>query len=180
LGVSRKTRKNGCKVGSYLSELNKTEILGGLLKRLGNFSPGAFERSFDERLIFQKTVYLLQSFGIYLGFSFSWYIRGPYCPLLAKYGYDLAKCFDRLSIVRFTNATLEQRFVAFVSFLNDRKNNAECLETLGSIHFLRDTYSGMKKSQILQMVQTKQPYLTIQQCEEAWDYLIEHKLIEGQ
>lgn len=34
--------------------------------------------SFDERLILQKTIYLVQNMGIPLGYHFSWYIRGPY------------------------------------------------------------------------------------------------------
>ncbi|MFO0938340.1 MAG: hypothetical protein U0798_17680 [Gemmataceae bacterium] len=36
--------------------------------------------SFDERLILQKAVYLIQSAGIRLGYRFRWYIRGPYSP----------------------------------------------------------------------------------------------------
>ena len=34
--------------------------------------------SFDERLILQKTIYLLQQMGIHLGYRFSWYLRGLY------------------------------------------------------------------------------------------------------
>ena len=37
-------------------------------------------KTFDERLILQKSVYLLQSCGIHLGFRFRWYLRGPYSP----------------------------------------------------------------------------------------------------
>ena len=35
-------------------------------------------RSFDERLILQKAIYLLQSAGISIGYRFRWYLRGPY------------------------------------------------------------------------------------------------------
>jgi len=37
-------------------------------------------RTFNERLILQKAVYLLQAAGIHLGFRFRWYLRGPYSP----------------------------------------------------------------------------------------------------
>jgi uncharacterized protein YwgA len=37
-------------------------------------------KTFDERLILQKSVYLLQAAGIHLGYRFRWYIRGPYSP----------------------------------------------------------------------------------------------------
>lgn len=35
---------------------------------------------FAQRLILQKSGYLLQEFGIHLGYRFSWYVRGPYSP----------------------------------------------------------------------------------------------------
>jgi uncharacterized protein YwgA len=37
-------------------------------------------KTFNERLILQKSVYLLQSAGIHMGYRFRWYIRGPYSP----------------------------------------------------------------------------------------------------
>lgn len=37
-------------------------------------------RSFADRLIMQKTGYLLQQAGVSLGYHFSWYLRGPYSP----------------------------------------------------------------------------------------------------
>lgn len=36
--------------------------------------------SFHDRLILQKTTYLLQCAGIHIGYRFRWYIRGPYSP----------------------------------------------------------------------------------------------------
>jgi len=37
-------------------------------------------KTFNERLILQKSVYLLQAAGIHMGYRFRWYIRGPYSP----------------------------------------------------------------------------------------------------
>src|SRR5438876_1106010 len=36
--------------------------------------------TFDDRLILQKAVYLLQCAGVRLGYRFRWYLRGPYSP----------------------------------------------------------------------------------------------------
>src|SRR5271170_4633462 len=36
--------------------------------------------TFNERLILQKSAYLLQAAGINMGYRFQWYIRGPYSP----------------------------------------------------------------------------------------------------
>jgi uncharacterized protein YwgA len=67
----------------------KLEELGGILKRIGNYNPEMFESSFNDRLIFQKTIYLLQAFGLYLGYYFSWYIHGPYSTTLTRDGFAL-------------------------------------------------------------------------------------------
>ena len=57
---------------THLSERDQLKILNGLLNLIGNFNPSDFLTSFSSRLIFQKTIYLLQSFGIYLGYNFTW------------------------------------------------------------------------------------------------------------
>src|SRR5438445_12999592 len=36
--------------------------------------------TFRDRLILQKTLYLLQNAGVHLGYRFRWYLRGPYSP----------------------------------------------------------------------------------------------------
>lgn len=35
-------------------------------------------QTFNDRLILQKSVYLLQAAGIHMGYRFRWYLRGPY------------------------------------------------------------------------------------------------------
>ena len=37
-------------------------------------------QTFNDRLILQKSVYLLQAGGIHMGYRFRWYLRGPYSP----------------------------------------------------------------------------------------------------
>lgn len=36
--------------------------------------------TFNDRLILQKSAYLLQMSGIHMGYRFRWYLRGPYSP----------------------------------------------------------------------------------------------------
>ena len=40
--------------------------------------------SFDPRLALQKTIYLAQATGVDLGYTFAWYLRGPYSPGLTR------------------------------------------------------------------------------------------------
>lgn len=46
-------------------------------------------KSFNERLILQKSVYLLQVAGIHIGYRFRWYIRGPYSPDLTAGAFGI-------------------------------------------------------------------------------------------
>jgi len=45
---------------------------------------------FNERLLLQKGVYLLQEAGVHLGYRYRWYLRGPYSTDLASDVFFLA------------------------------------------------------------------------------------------
>lgn len=51
--------------------------------------------SFDDRLILQKAVYLLQQAQIHLGYRFRWYIRGPYSTDLTEDVFALSRLPDK-------------------------------------------------------------------------------------
>jgi len=160
-----------------LDEQKRIRILGGLLKRIDNFSPESFEESFDSRLIFQKTVYLLQAFGLYLGYRFAWYISGPYSTGLTRDGYRLVDKFEESPDVTLKKELLEARFDEFLRFLGDRKNDAKWLETLASIHFLKSLYLGKRDKEIMHMILEKQPYLTNEEFNKALAYLEQFGLL---
>jgi uncharacterized protein YwgA len=158
-------------------EETKILLLGGLLRRIGNFDQQSFASSFDQRLILQKTVYLLQAFGLFLGYGFSWYIRGPYSPLLAHHGYNLAKAKKKVPLVRFTTKKSEKKFDEFLDFLSSKKDDADWLEILASIHLLRRLYPNYSKVKILKLVESKQPYFSKEICEKAWNDLKKYGLV---
>jgi len=51
---------------------------------------------FDERLVIQKSVCLLQYAGVHLGYRFRWYLRGPYSTELTNDAFWLAAHQDKL------------------------------------------------------------------------------------
>jgi uncharacterized protein YwgA len=68
--------------------MNRQQILlalalseGGVPLRVGQF---------DERLVIQKSVCLLQYVGVHLGYRFRWYLRGPYSSDLTSDAFWLA------------------------------------------------------------------------------------------
>ena len=116
-------------------------VLGLILRKCPEFRFGMNE--FNDRLRLQKFVYLLQAHDIYLGYDFSWYIRGPYCTILATAGFALEDFYDDIpkgsKNARFANRTIQNRFDKFVAFIRGMENDAKFLEAAASLHFLLKT-----------------------------------------
>lgn len=49
---------------------------------------GVSKDTFDDRLLSQKKLFLLQELGVNLGYSYNWYVRGPYSPDLTTYIFN--------------------------------------------------------------------------------------------
>jgi len=64
---------------------NRGVLLRLLMERLG-IDPQL--GTFADRLRLQKDVYLLQELGLQTGFSYNWYIRGPYSPGLTAAAFE--------------------------------------------------------------------------------------------
>ncbi len=154
-----------------------TEIinLGLILYNMDNFSMSTF----NGRLTLQKTIYLLQAFGVYIGYDFSWYLRGPYSSRLARDGFALQDIYRNFPTKtgKFPEKKIQQRFVKFLRFMKNKKNSPDKLEILASIHFLKNVHSKMKKENILSIVEQKQSYFTKPMCERGWTELKQIGLI---
>ena len=134
--------------------------LGGLLKRIGVVDPSGFKSSFVDRLIVQKTIYLMQEFGLFIGYRFNWYVHGPYSPGLAGDAYALCGTYDAVPWVQFVKREDEERFKQFLVFIGARAHDHDWLEKIGSIHFLSKMYPSMSREAIRQRVGAKGLSLT--------------------
>ena len=149
--------------------------LGIILKEINNFSMDKFEN----RLILQKTIYLLQSFGVNLGYSFQWYIHGTYCPDLTKQGFELEGVMGDIPLikVKFQDSGTQSRYVAFLEFIKDKKNNFDILEIASSIcYFYKRRFD---KEKILQLVENKKARFTAKDCKYAWEELEKYSVIKS-
>jgi uncharacterized protein YwgA len=147
--------------------MDRPRLLAGLLRRVGDYKL----QTFGDRLILQKTVYLLQAFGIYLGYQFNWYLRGPYSPHLAKDAFSLDARWSRFSPVKFTNDVAEQRLMEFLAFVAGHKRDEAWLETTASAHFLAKVYGLTDKDSIFEKIKCKQPRVTRRSFERCWHEL---------
>jgi len=148
-------------------------ILAGVLKRIGSFGLGSFE----ERLLLQKRIYLLQAFRLYLGYKFSWYIHGPYSPDLTRDAYQIEPLYEQIPQIAFANGRTEKRFNDYVEFLDSRKSDADWLEQLACTHFLKAIYPEKEREEIIRMIIGHERHFQASQCESAYDYLVEHSLL---
>jgi uncharacterized protein YwgA len=153
--------------------MDRPRLLAGLLRRVGDYNL----QTFSDRLILQKTVYLLQAFGIYLGYQFNWYLRGPYSPQLAKDAFGLDARWSRFDPVKFTNDVAEQRLMEFLAFVAGHKKDEGWLETTASAHFLAKVYGITDKGLIFEKIKRKQPRVTRKAFEDCWHELETDRLI---
>jgi uncharacterized protein YwgA len=147
-------------------------LLAAILKRIGSFNVN----SFTGRLIFQKTVYFLQRFGINFEYNYNWYIYGPYSQKLHKDSYEIVTLMKNSPKADFLNEDMDNRINNLVNFLDDKKTNSNWLELLASIDFLKKLAPDMTKSEIINQVMSKQTHFELSDFESAWKYLEENNL----
>lgn len=149
--------------------------LGYILKHIPGYVFSMDE--FDDRLRLQKTVYLLQAFGINRGYDFGWYLRGPYCSLVTMDGFDLRSVYRRIpgDGTAFTTPKANAIFDRFCSFV--RGKTTAYLEIAASIHYLKHSGTGGSDDGIKEKVAQKRPEFTDEDVERAWNDMAEEDLI---
>lgn len=112
----------------------------------------------DQRMEVQKAVYLAQNLGVDLGYSYGWYVKGPYSPALTRDYYNLTDevpegtilrpvAIERLNVVRLLmDAPID-------GLTRPRK-----LELLASLHYLIKR-SGMSEGAAKKHLATVKPHL---------------------
>lgn len=139
---------------------------------------------FDQRLVLQKAVCLLQSAKVHLGYTYRWYLRGPYCPALTEDVFYLVGLpqEDRSELRTWV---LDPGSVSNIDGIRGllaaetTKERADKLELLGSIAFLADTRqinSNDVESTTKVLKNAGKPY-SAQQVGDAIQKLKSHGLI---
>lgn len=98
----------------------------------------------DKRLVLQKTIYLLQAYGLKLGYGFSWYRYGPYSQDLVRDAYEVLHFGNqnykkRTDKIEF-NADCKKRFNDFKKICGDAIGDPAKLELIASVDFARTTW----------------------------------------
>jgi len=129
--------------------------LGGILKRIYSDFDMA---SFSNRLKLQKIIYLLQASGISLGYTYSYYLYGPYSTELTKEAFQITNYKD-IKEVGFEDKEIENKFQDFLKRIENHKNDEFWLEVASSIHLISKVYPKMPREEVVRMIQEKRSQL---------------------
>lgn len=91
--------------------MKNIDIANGLIFQALNISKDTFE----DRLLSQKKIFLLQEMGVNIGYSYNWYVRGPYSPSLTTYIYHN---LDMLKEQDFSKYTLQDNVQEKIDNIN--------------------------------------------------------------
>ena len=94
--------------------------------------------NFDNRLKYQKVVYLLQTYGLSLGYGYSWYIKGPYSPDLTKVLFNITpELYEESKNLKFGNEiAIDEKIISWLKTLELNINDNLFLEVLSSLIFI--------------------------------------------
>lgn len=106
--------------------------------------------NFDNRLIYQKIIYLLQNYGLSLGYGYSWYVKGPYSSELAKTLFNITPqvTAESASFVFHENDLILRKLTEFKSILSHEIRNPLFLEVLASIVFIQKSLRLLENTQV--------------------------------
>lgn len=100
---------------------------------------------FDDRLKNQKIIYLLQEYGLDLGYTYNWYLYGPYCKEVTKdaYGHSVEPKAILLSDLD------KKKIKKFKQIFEPNLNDPKWLEVAASLMYLwKKKYSRQSLSVI--------------------------------
>lgn len=148
--------------------MTKKSDIETLFVRLGEV---ANVDTFDSRVKLQKLVYLSESFGIPLGFNFTWYVYGPYSPQLTKIMFD-KETGDSNKINKITN--IEKSILKLKEFLGEDIHSKDKLELIASLHYICSLYEtpNDSKPEIIKTLCNEKPQFTKKTTSEYLEKLL--------
>ena len=151
-----------------MAVMSETGRLFACLKMVG-INPKM--ETFSERKRVQKMVYLLDKvFHLNFGFSYNWYLHGPYSPELTKLIFDVIEK-EREDIAKPVNLSAEDRakIGRLKLFLCDDIESTDALELLVSLHYILKCSpdSDSKVEDAVKFLKSKKPYFSDEEISKA-------------
>lgn len=127
--------------------------------------------TFSDRKKLQKLVYLTENFGIDLGFTFSWYVYGPYSSKLTRVMFDKDQgTSSKLASI----PNLKDKIKNLRNFLGDDITSSDKLELLASVHYIACIIDDptSRKTEVFNIIGEQKPQFTKEEVENAYSKII--------
>ncbi len=108
-----------------------------LLSFFENIGKDFSMKEFDDRVEFQKILYIAQQYGIDFEYPFLWYLKGPYSKSAANDGFLIEDLKNRQQLISCSKPTLNNLELEFSKIISDYKDNPIWLEIASSVLYLR-------------------------------------------
>lgn len=163
--------------------MNNIDIANGIIFQ----KMGIGKETFDERLICQKKMYLLEGLGTDLGYSYNWYVRGPYSPSLTNYVYNNLEVLSANDFGQYKLSQTAEKHVEQVNSLLEQKKQdmgeAAWYELLASLFYISNNKQSWKiddkKESLFDILMKYKPQYNVQQCQYAYDVLCNQGFMEA-
>lgn len=107
-------------------------------------------KEFEDRIEFQKILYIAQHFGVDFGYPFSWYLKGPYSKSAANDGFLIEDLKSREQLISYEKPKLGSKEIEFVEIISQYKDDPIWLEIASSILYLmKESYEGESLNKII-------------------------------
>lgn len=161
--------------------MNNIDIANGIV-----FQKLAISKdNFDDRLICQKKIFLLQSLGTDLGYIYNWYVHGPYSPALTNYVYNNLDVLATNDFSEYKLSESAERNIDSVNILvEDRRSDlseASWYELLASLLYIINNRQSWgiepENSAIVDALIKQKPQYNVSQCNDAFTTLRKYGFI---
>ena len=113
----------------------------------------------EDRMEVQKAIYLAQAAGVSLGYSYGWYVKGPYSPALTRDYYGLGSEDGQSAKLKSSAVEKLNRVKALMAAPIDGLRRPQKLELLASLHYLL-RQSGMSEATAKKRITATKPHLS--------------------
>jgi uncharacterized protein YwgA len=131
----------------------------------------------------QKLVFLARQVGFDAGFSFSWYIHGPYSPSLTNFLYtvdDVGILETIPTLPEEEKRKLEASVNRLRSFLGDDLNKPKALELIASVWYVlpQGPVSRERKESLTRMLHQIKPDFSLEEYATTAERILEFRKSE--
>ena len=126
--------------------------------------------TFDRRKTAQKLVYLMATFGVTFPFDFTWYLHGPYSPLLTQVLYDVTRAGKFLESNYSMSKQDADRLESLRSFLGGDLSASDALELIVSIHFILSLSrpEDIPDTEALRILRERKPFFSEKEVDRCY------------